>query len=306
MLELYVPYLKGRTLGKNVVFDMDMSAGDFVALFYLLNVPVEVINLKGILVSPTAKTAMETWREIVESLDPGKRISVLTNGPLTNLAKIILSETLLQFKLEIFIVGGHLSYDQSDKGNVINVPANKYAEMNMFLDPWAAKIVLESELNITLIPLGIQRKVSNFNRILEMLYKTNKTAEVLFTQHLLSRLRCLVFLKLSVSLLQDIFLGEILGAITLANIDHPVLKPDFELKRVKVHADGDESQDGQVTRDEMQGRLIRVLEKLDIVSYYDIFAERLGDEKQSAVVGSFNAQKRMWSKAIESFLFLHQ
>ncbi|GAA0156448.1 hydrolase [Lithospermum erythrorhizon] len=404
MLELYVPYLKGRTLGKNVVFDMDMSAGDFVALFYLLNVPVEVINLKGILVSPTGwanaatidiiydllhmmgrddipvglgdffginrtdpiissvgdckynkaiphgsggfldsdtlyglardlprspqrymaensveygaprdtdhpelrqPLAMETWREIVESLDPGKRISVLTNGPLTNLAKIILSETLLQFKLEIFIVGGHLSYDQSDKGNVINVPANKYAEMNMFLDPWAAKIVLESELNITLIPLGIQRKVSNFNRILEMLYKTNKTAEVLFTQHLLSRLHRL---KQSHKRYQhmDIFLGEILGAITLANIDHPVLKPDFELKRVKVHADGDESQDGQVTRDEMQGRLIRVLEKLDIVSYYDIFAERLGDEKQSAVVGSFNAQKRMWSKAIESFLFLHQ
>lgn len=28
------------------MFDMDMSAGDFLALFYLLKVPVEVINLK--------------------------------------------------------------------------------------------------------------------------------------------------------------------------------------------------------------------------------------------------------------------
>ncbi|KAK1394011.1 hypothetical protein POM88_013067 [Heracleum sosnowskyi] len=44
---LYKPDLKGETkLGKNVVFDMDMSAGDFMALLYLIKLPVEVINLK--------------------------------------------------------------------------------------------------------------------------------------------------------------------------------------------------------------------------------------------------------------------
>lgn len=43
---LYKPDFSGTKLGRNVVFDMDMSAGDFLALFYLLKVPVEVINLK--------------------------------------------------------------------------------------------------------------------------------------------------------------------------------------------------------------------------------------------------------------------
>ena len=43
---LYRPDLKGRQLGKKVVFDMDMSAGDFLALFYLLKIPVEVVDLK--------------------------------------------------------------------------------------------------------------------------------------------------------------------------------------------------------------------------------------------------------------------
>lgn len=43
---LYIPDFRGKKLGKNIVFDMDMSAGDFLALFYLLKVPVEVINLK--------------------------------------------------------------------------------------------------------------------------------------------------------------------------------------------------------------------------------------------------------------------
>lgn len=43
---LYKPDFGGKEFGKNVLFDMDMSAGDFLALFYLLKVPVEVINLK--------------------------------------------------------------------------------------------------------------------------------------------------------------------------------------------------------------------------------------------------------------------
>lgn len=35
-----------KLMGKPVVFDMDMSAGDFLALIYLLKLPVELINLK--------------------------------------------------------------------------------------------------------------------------------------------------------------------------------------------------------------------------------------------------------------------
>lgn len=42
----YKPNFGTRKLGKPVVFDMDMSVGDFLALFYLLKAPVEVINLK--------------------------------------------------------------------------------------------------------------------------------------------------------------------------------------------------------------------------------------------------------------------
>lgn len=43
---LYKPDFAGRTRGKPIVFDMDMSAGDFVTLMYLLKVPVETIDLK--------------------------------------------------------------------------------------------------------------------------------------------------------------------------------------------------------------------------------------------------------------------
>ena len=43
---LHKPSYKHKVLGKPVVFDMDMSVGDLVALIYLLKVPVEEINIK--------------------------------------------------------------------------------------------------------------------------------------------------------------------------------------------------------------------------------------------------------------------
>ncbi|KAK9158043.1 hypothetical protein Scep_004617 [Stephania cephalantha] len=43
---IYKPDFGRKKLRKPVVFDMDMSSGDFLALIYLLKVPVEVIDLK--------------------------------------------------------------------------------------------------------------------------------------------------------------------------------------------------------------------------------------------------------------------
>ena len=88
----------------------------------------------------------------------------------------------------VYIVGGHISHGQMDRGNVFSVPSNEYAEFNMFLDPLAAKVVFESALDITLIPLGIQRSVASFSKILESLHTTKRTPEAVFTQRLLSRL----------------------------------------------------------------------------------------------------------------------
>ncbi|GKD23592.1 inosine/uridine-preferring nucleoside hydrolase domain-containing protein, partial [Tanacetum coccineum] len=286
------PDFEGKELGKIVVFDMDMSAGDFLALFYLLKVPVETINLKAILVTPTGwanaatidviydllhmmgrddiivglgdsfglnqsypndpsvgnckyskaiqhgsggfldsdtlfglardlprsprrytaenfvefgaprttdfphlrqPLALEVWKSIVESVDLGSKITILTNGPLTTLAKIILADTNASSIIQdVFIVGGHIDYNKKkDKGNVFNVPINEYAELNMFLDPLAAKVVFESMLDIT---------HSSW-------YATK----------------------------DDTFLGEILGAVILVG-DQQIISPTFKVKHLEVHA----------------------------------------------------------------------
>ena len=97
--------------------------------------------------------------------------------------------------------------------------------------------------------------------------------------------------RLNVMLLQDIFSGEILGAVALAGD----LKPTMQVKPVKIFAEGVESKDGQTVTDKKYGKLVKILENVDPTAYYDLFANRLGNMKQSAVIGSFDEQKRQWS-----------
>lgn len=76
--------------------------------------------------------------------------------------------------------------------------------------------------------------------------------------------------------------------------DNPSLKTSFSFETVKVFAKGDESKDG-FTYTDRNGKLVAVLENLDPQGFYDMFWDRLGDNGQSAVIGSFEDQKRMWS-----------
>ncbi|KAF6171634.1 hypothetical protein GIB67_042149 [Kingdonia uniflora] len=389
----YKPNFEARKLGKPVVFDMDMSAGDFLALIYLLKVPVEVINLKGILVTATGwanpatidiiydvlhmmgrddipvglgeifamdqpnpsfsavgkcdyikaiphgsgglldsdtlygfarnfprsprrytaensvkyeaprdtdhpelrqPLALEVWKSITKSMNPGSKITVLTNGPLSTLAQIIASEKDPSSVIEnVYVVGGHISIGKEDKGNIFTVPSNKYAELNMFLDPAAVKKVLYSALQITLIPLNVQRKVSSFRKMVQKLQVQRKTPEAVFARCLLTRLYSLQKRHHRYHHM-DIFLGEILGAVILVGDQH--LNPTLRAKHIRVLATGDLSKDGQIVIDENNGRLVNILETINPLAYHRHFAKLFGNKAQSAVISSYNQQKLLWSR----------
>ncbi|XP_028759893.1 uncharacterized protein LOC114718657 [Neltuma alba] len=387
----YKPDFQHRRPGKPVVFDMDMSAGDFLALFYLLKVPYEVIDLKAIIVSPngwanaatidvvydllhmmgrddipvglgdvfaidsnpflsdvdgckyagaiphgsggfldadtlfglarnlprsprryTAENsvkfgaprdtdhpelrqplAMEVWESISPTTRQGSKITVLTNGPLTNLAKVVSEKNMSSLIQEVYIVGGHISENGNDKGNIFSVPSNRYAEFNMFLDPLAAKTVFESGVNITLIPLDIQREASSsFSTMLRWLRATEKTSEAVFSMRLFSRLYRLKQTHYRYQHM-DTFMGEILGAVVLAD-GHSSVGAKTEVKPLKVIAEGFKSGDGTIVVDEKQGKSVQILNHVDAGSYYKLYSERLGDKNQTAKLGSFNEQRRKW------------
>jgi purine nucleosidase len=79
-------------------------------------------------------------------------ITLIATAPLTNLALAIQRDRGGMGKLkEIVIMGGAVR----TKGNV-----TPFAEFNIFSDPLAAKIVLESGLSITLVPLDVTHQVN--------------------------------------------------------------------------------------------------------------------------------------------------
>ncbi|PNT71279.1 hypothetical protein BRADI_2g25630v3 [Brachypodium distachyon] len=375
---LYKPDFMNVSRAKPVIFDMDMSPGDFVSLIYLLKAPRELIDLKGILVNGNGwaniasidivydilhmmgrddisvgrgnTTAMDTptlgcnnsyaipqgsggfidsdtlyglarslprsprryspessdypvrrqplafevWQSVKKQLDPGAKITVLTSGPLTNLANISLSDADASSVIErVYIVGGLIRDGGHEKGNVFTVPSNQYAEFNMFLDPLAAKTVMESNLNITLIPLPAQRKAASFGAVLEALEKTRRTPESTFVHGLFSLLKELQS-KQKLYHHVDIFLGEVLGAVYM--VQGSDLQSSVKLEPISVIANTTKSTDGQILISKQSTKLVKVLSDFNGKIYYNRLANSLSDKKQSAIIGSFEEQKAIWSR----------
>lgn len=88
---------------------------------------------------------------IVDTSKEYEGITIVTTGPLTNLAMAILSGELNRENIEEVIV----------MGGAINEPGNITisAEFNIYADPQAANIVFNSGLPITLVPLDVTHKV---------------------------------------------------------------------------------------------------------------------------------------------------
>ncbi|KAH9621220.1 hypothetical protein KSS87_004134 [Heliosperma pusillum] len=379
---LYRPDFGSKMLGKPTIFDMDMSPGDFLALLYLLKLPVEVVNLRAIFVTPTGwanaatidivydllhmmgrddipvgmgdlfavnqsdpafaavgdckyiksiphgsggfldsdtlyglardlprsprrytaensvkfgaprdtdhpelrqPLALEIWANVSRTIPFGTKITVLTNGPLTTLSKILASDKHARFKIqEVFMVGG----------NMLTVPSNENAEHNMFLDPLAAKAVMDSKLQITLIPWEAQRTVSSFPSILKSLALIKKTPELIFAHRLISTLEKLRKTHIRYHHV-EIFAGEILGAVLMAN-GQASLKFGIQVKPIRVMVTDSENTDVRIVTDHKYGRFVNIVEEVDNDAYYDLFASRLGAEKQSAVISSFSEQSRIW------------
>ena len=90
--------------------------------------------------------------------DPGQ-VTLIATGPLTNLALAVKKDPEGMGKLEdIVIMGGAVRTG----GNI-----TPHAEFNIFSDSLAAKIVLESGLPITLVPLDVTHQVSLTPRWME-------------------------------------------------------------------------------------------------------------------------------------------
>ena len=99
------------------------------------------------------------------------KCTIITTGPMTNVAKVIKKDKTIKEKIEkIVLMGGSIG-----SGNV--TPA---AEFNINCDPEAASICFKSGIPIYMIGLDVTRKVLVLKDIIERIKKINNIASVLF------------------------------------------------------------------------------------------------------------------------------
>lgn len=145
-----------------------VACGDPIPLegYFVFPVPwqEDMDRLSGVPVAPSARSADEghavelIHQQIVDSDEP---VVILATGPMTNLAQWLEKYPQDIAKVSrVVLMGGSIDAP----GNII-VPGftdnnpNKHAEWNFYVDPLAAKIVLESALPIELVALDVTNHV---------------------------------------------------------------------------------------------------------------------------------------------------
>jgi pyrimidine-specific ribonucleoside hydrolase len=107
---------------------------------------------------PARKNAADYLVEYLK--DQKHRVRILALGPLTNLAEALKREPSVASSIqEIVIMGGAMQVPGNLGDGGVFQTKNKTAEWNIFVDPWAARIVFRSRIPIVLVPLDATNTV---------------------------------------------------------------------------------------------------------------------------------------------------
>ena len=100
---------------------------------------------------PDSRSAVALLTELIMA-GPDK-LSLLALGPLTNLAEAVLACPALVDQVEmVYIMGGAVHVPGNLQAPGVKLD-NQTAEWNIYVDPYAAEVVFQSGLPITLVPL---------------------------------------------------------------------------------------------------------------------------------------------------------
>ncbi len=132
--------------------------------------------------TPDLSAAELLRQEIAAVPEP---LTVLALGPLTNLAEIVQADPSLAERFQVFLMGGALEA----LGNVgPSEPsiANQVAEWNIYIDPFALKILLDAGVPLTLVPLDATQDAPVTFAFLRLIQSNAFTPEARFVRDLLA------------------------------------------------------------------------------------------------------------------------
>lgn len=213
------------------------------------------LNSQG--VGSDLSASQEIQAVISQSPQP---VVVITDGPLTNLAEALLAEPELVKNIQmIYIMGGAIDVP----GNLFGVPqysTEVTAEFNIFVDPYAAGVVINSGAPITLVPLDVTNQVP----LDEMFYR------------LLEKNRFTIPAKAIFDMLTYTKSYQEYGMYFWDPLTYVIAKDDslatYVTKKIKVIEEGDEIGRTKVTED---GREVRIAVAIDPDSFMELYLSGL-------------------------------
>jgi pyrimidine-specific ribonucleoside hydrolase len=136
------------------------------------------------------QTAVELLASVIQS-SPVK-VTLLTLGPLTNVAEALQKNPSLVDNIEkIYIMGGAVDVPGNVGASGVGIN-NKTAEWNIYVDPYAANIVLQSSVPITLVGLDATNHVPLTAKFYNQLESNHTSSEATFVFDVLTKLKAFI------------------------------------------------------------------------------------------------------------------
>jgi pyrimidine-specific ribonucleoside hydrolase len=134
--------------------------------------------------------AVELLSSVIRSSP--EKITLLTLGPLTNIAEALGGHPALAERIDrIYIMGGAVNVPGNVGASGAGID-NDAAEWNFYIDPHAANIVLRSGVPITLIPLDATNHVPLTDAFYARLEREEGSAEAAFVYEVLTQMKALI------------------------------------------------------------------------------------------------------------------
>ncbi len=209
---------------------------------------------------PSSETALDLLESTIEGSDD--KVTLIAVGGLTNTAELLQEWPALADRLQaIYIMGGAVDVPGNIQEIVPSSP-NAVAEWNIYTDPYAASLVLQSGVPVTLVPLDATNQIPVSEAFRQHLQADQTTPAAQFASRILHRLHTLAPSR-------DFFLWD---PMTVAvGLDDSL--GTFEQRNLRVITD-DGPQSGR-TVDDAGGASVRVCKRIDQQRFEDVLIDAL-------------------------------
>lgn len=199
------------------------------------------------------ENAVELLKRALEARDTP--VTILTLGPLTNLADAFKQNQTLTQNIEmVYVMGGAVNVSG-------NVDAAKNAEWNFYIDPAAVDQVFASSVPITIVPLDVTNQVPVSPWMLIHLYKFKRIPAERLAERLLQNQRAEIERG-------TLYLWDVVAAFVFTDSSAATIQE----MNVEI-----ETGTGQL-KQTVQGKHVRVVTNMDVPRFEAVFLQTLNGQ----------------------------